>query len=51
MLLFVIIKINIVFYVSVSGDEPADNESSLTYEVVFPQQRKTKGLLDVTLLT
>ncbi|XP_036967413.1 uncharacterized protein LOC119026874 [Acanthopagrus latus] len=30
----------------VSGDEPADNESSLTYEVVFPQQRKTKDSAD-----
>lgn len=51
MLLFVIIKTNIAFYVSVSGDEPADDESSVTYAAVVPKQRKTKGLLDLTLLT
>ena len=51
MLLFVIIKTNIAFYVSVSGDEPADDESSLTYAAVVPKQRTTKGLLDLTLLT
>ncbi len=36
----------VLFHVSASGEETADDANSLTYAIVVTKQRKNKGLLD-----